>query len=101
MLGCCRELAARGALCWQEQEVRERAVGHFAVRFQPVSLATMRRVAGATNKTVGNEIAQDTTQLPIQMAGKLPPRPMARKVDRPETMQDIRPDRSNPNRMGA
>ena len=63
-----------------------------------VRLATMRRVIGATTSTTGKAVAQLTAQLPIQTATNASLKPIARKVDRPETMNDIMPDKRNPNR---
>lgn len=65
------------------------------------SLATIRRVNGATTRTTGNATAQLDAHDPSQAGAKAASGASARKVAMADTMADINPDRMNPKTTGA
>lgn len=66
-----------------------------------MSFATMRRTNGAITSTAGKATAQELAQLSIHALKNPSLRPSTRPVAMPETTSDMRPDKRNPNRMGA
>ena len=56
---------------------------------------------GATISTAGKATAQLGSHDPIQAATNPSLSPITRRVEMPETMKDINPDRINPNNTGA